>query len=221
MTPHREVLSREAMRLLGSLGGILGPSYYLAGGTGLALQAGHRKSEDLAFFRHAPGLVLPARERLKRSLLEAGRYQILSEDEGTLHLAYGDTRVSLLASRPPLLRKAIRMDRALVADPVDIGLMKISAVIGRGAKKDFIDMACLLKEYVALAELLRLAPKKFPESREISFLALKALVYFADAEAEPDPVILKGEYRWSPVKAFLRSEVTKASSALTSQRRRT
>ena len=220
MIVHREVLSARALRLLDRIGGILGPACYLAGGTGLALRAGHRKSEDLDFFRHEPGLVLRARDRLKHALTQAGRYRLLSEDEGTLHLVFGDVRVSVLAYRAPLLRKPDRIGAARVAHPVDIGLMKLSAIIGRGARKDFLDIACVLREHARLAALLRLAPAKFPESRDIVFLALKSLVYFADAEAEPDPVILRDEYRWSSVKAFLRIEVVRLSSGLTHQRRR-
>ncbi len=44
-----EVLSTEAIPVIKSLGPHL-ETFYLAGGSGLALQLGHRKSDDLDFF---------------------------------------------------------------------------------------------------------------------------------------------------------------------------
>ena len=44
-----EILSSQAITLIESLSPHL-DTFYLAGGTGLALQLGHRKSHDLDFF---------------------------------------------------------------------------------------------------------------------------------------------------------------------------
>jgi hypothetical protein len=49
-----DAVSDKTLSLIGSIGdGVQG--FYLAGGTGLALQLGHRVSEDLGFFprRHS------------------------------------------------------------------------------------------------------------------------------------------------------------------------
>ncbi len=51
---HPEVSTDAVRRVLASIAGSLGPEWYLAGGTGLALQLGHRRSHDLDFF--APAL---------------------------------------------------------------------------------------------------------------------------------------------------------------------
>ena len=45
----KEVLSTEAIPVIGLLAPHL-ETFYLAGGSGLALQLGHRKSDDLDFF---------------------------------------------------------------------------------------------------------------------------------------------------------------------------
>jgi len=66
--------------------------------------------------------------------------------------------------------------------------MKLSAIVSRGSRRDFIDVACILENYADLPELLRLAPAKFPESPDFAVTALRALVYFDDAEKEDDPV---------------------------------
>lgn len=46
----QETLEKTAEDLLGALAPLLKPQFYLAGGTGLALQFNHRQSQDLDFF---------------------------------------------------------------------------------------------------------------------------------------------------------------------------
>jgi hypothetical protein len=47
---HPEVLESEALELTDKLGFLTQFDFYLVGGTGLALQWGHRRSVDLDFF---------------------------------------------------------------------------------------------------------------------------------------------------------------------------
>ena len=46
----KEVIPEKALELIDSISGEIS-GFYLAGGTGLALQLGHRVSEDLDFFK--------------------------------------------------------------------------------------------------------------------------------------------------------------------------
>jgi hypothetical protein len=212
MKLHKEVLGKDGMALFPRLCAVIGKAYLLAGGTALALQAGHRRSDDLDFMGYEPSLSLAYRERLKKALTRAGRYRVLSEDAGTLHMAFGDIRVSVLAYGAPFLRKPVIAGGGRLTDPVDIGLMKLSAIVGRGSKKDFIDLACIIRNYSSLKELLALARIKYPESPGFPMLALKALSYYRDAEREPDPLILLEEYRWDAVKRFMSGEVSRIAA---------
>lgn len=65
--------------------------------------------------------------------------------------------------------------------------MKIAAIIGRGSKKDFIDLYFLLKKY-SLDEIIAFYIQKFPDATKL--IALKSLVYFSDADAEPTPKMI-------------------------------
>ena len=47
---HPEILDQTMLLLSNRMGFLKSFSFYLAGGTGLALQLGHRKSVDLDFF---------------------------------------------------------------------------------------------------------------------------------------------------------------------------
>ena len=91
---------------------------------------------------------------------------------------------------------------------VDIDLfgeiaMKITAIIGRGTKKDFIDLAFLL-DYFSLDEILNFYEKKYPEASR--FMAIKSVAYFDDAEVEPMPYMLN-ERSWGDVKERVLKEI--------------
>ena len=78
--------------------------------------------------------------------------------------------------------------------------MKVAAITNRGAKKDFVDIAFLLREF-ALATLLGWYEEKYQDSA--LFHALKSLTYFTDADSEPMPRMLQ-PIDWEEVKAIVR-----------------
>ena len=85
----------------------------------------------------------------------------------------------------------------------DIAAMKIAAVIGRGTKKDFIDIDILLRSFT-LQELLELYMQKYPDGT--LFIAMKSLTYFEDAESDPMPFMFE-ETDWEDVKTRIREAV--------------
>ena len=74
--------------------------------------------------------------------------------------------------------------------------MKLAAITGRGAKKDFTDLYFLLKEF-SLNEMIELYEKKYPDGSV--FLVLKSLIYFDDAEGDEMPQMLK-PVSWEVIK---------------------
>lgn len=81
--------------------------------------------------------------------------------------------------------------------------MKKAAVVGRGTKKDFIDLFFLLQQY-SLQEVLQFYLQKYPVGS--LFIALKSLSYFEDAEPDPMPVMLE-KVNWEDVKARIKQAV--------------
>lgn len=81
--------------------------------------------------------------------------------------------------------------------------MKITALIGRGTKKNFIDLAFLL-DIFSLNEIFNLYEKKYPEASR--FMAMKSIAYFDDAEQEPMPFMLK-EKSWNDIKKRILKEI--------------
>lgn len=193
---HLETLSRS---------GALAP-FYMAGGTGLALQLGHRRSVDLDFFTRDP--FDPS--DLAAKIAAIGHFSIESKSEGTLHGLFHDIKLSFFNYPYPLLRDLHYFSGVSIADVIDIGCMKIDAISSRGSRKDFIDLYAISTEIVSLHEMLRFFEMKYKGIEYNKVHILKSLVYFIEAEEEPLPQMLK-RIEWNEVKNFFVQQVKAVS----------
>ena len=176
-------------------------NFYLAGGTGLALQIKHRLSLDLDFF---------SKEKLNPEILiqklkSSGQFSIQKKDENTLVGVFNKTNISFFTYDYPVLFPFKKIKGIFVADIRDIGCMKISAISSRGAKKDFIDVYFIC-QVVSLKRLLDLFKKKYKSVDYNMLHILKSLVYFDDAQKEPMPKMIK-QVSWQTVREFFIREV--------------
>ena len=96
---------------------------------------------------------------------------------------------------------------AAIADPRDIACMKVSAVAGRGTKRDFVDLYAASERY-GLAEIMELFAKKFGEAKYSRVHVLKSLTYFEDAESDPMPDMLV-PLSWGEVNKYFAREAPK------------
>jgi hypothetical protein len=202
VTWHPETLAAStdaALRLMRDqalLGGV-----YLAGGTGFSLRFGHRISVDLDFF--SPDLF--DEEILLQRIQNLSGFSLVTKSSHTLHAVIQETKVSFLGYAYPLLFPAVPFQGVPVADPRDIACMKISAVAGRGTKRDFVDFYVACREY-GLRELLQLFAQKFEQTSYNQIHVLKSLMFFQDAEKDPMPHMLI-PLDWDEVKSYFRREV--------------
>ena|SRR6266536_5028954 len=203
-TWHREVISPPVEQALRALqeSSILA-RFYLAGGTGLALQLGHRRSLDLDFF--SPQEFDP--EIIVSRIQHLDGFSVVARDAQTLHTHLLGTKVSFLGYAYPVLFSLQELLDVNVADPRDIACMKISAIAGRGTKRDFVDLYAASKLY-GLRTLLDLFKEKFARANYSAVHLLKSLTYFEDAEKDPMPNMLTA-IDWEEVKAFLVNEVSR------------
>jgi hypothetical protein len=61
---------------------------------------------------------------------------------------------------------------------------------------------------MGLENVFKTAEEKFPEFKDFSVHAAKALVYFNDAEIEPMPIVLQA-ITWEQIKRYFEYEVTR------------
>ena len=196
---HREALGRSQRSLLPRLAPVARQhGFYLAGGTALALQLGHRRSVDFDWFREDP---IDDPLRLAADVRAAGlRFETDRVEKGTLHGHASGVRVSFLEYRYPLLRPLREVEGLRLAALEDIAAMKLAAVAQRGSKKDFVDVFVLGRHF-GLADMLAFYRKKYGVA-DVGHV-LVALAYFDDADRERTPMLLQRQ-SWPNVKATIR-----------------
>jgi hypothetical protein len=174
--------------------------FYLAGGTGLALQFGHRLSLDLDFFAKEQF----DEETLLQRVQTLDGFALVAKAPHTLHATIQETKVSFLGYAYPVLFPTHPFLDVPVADPRDIACMKVSAIAGRGTKRDFVDLYLCAERY-GLKEILRLFDQKFAQTNYSRIHILKSLTFFSDAEKDPMPHMLV-TLDWERVKQFFLRE---------------
>ena len=174
--------------------------FYLAGGTGLALQFGHRLSRDLDFF----AAELFDEDSLLQRLKALADFSLAAKGPHTLHAAIQGSKVSFLGYAYPVLFPFAQFLQASVADPRDIACMKISAIASRGTKRDFVDLYVSAQRF-GLTNLLQWFDRKYAQTRHNKLHILKSLTFFDDAEKDPMPHMLV-PLDWDEVKQFLRRD---------------
>ncbi len=201
---HPGVLGRRQLCVLRCLGPFLErSSFYLAGGTALALQIGHRRSVDFDWFSEQP-LAEPL--QLAAEIEASGvRFEVTSVDRGTLHGLSAGVRLSFLEYRYPLLAPLLpaREPGLRLASLVDLAAMKLAAVAQRGSRKDFVDVYALGRT-LGLEEMLALYRRKYAV-RDIGHI-LVALAYFDDAEKDRMPAMLRG-WPWPHIRQTIQTWV--------------
>lgn len=185
-------------------------NFYLAGGTSLALQIGHRDSVDFDFFSEEN---IPTKELFERlrEIFKGHALLKIQEDQNTLTVLIDDSiKISFFTYAYKLIKQTISDENITFASIEDIGCMKLSAITGRASSKDYIDLYFILK-HLSLFDLLENAREKYPELERN--LILKSIVYFKDVTLEKILFKNNNEVSFEKVKDELRSEVKALSNS--------
>lgn len=199
---HAGTISLHAQKVLAQLGNTEVVSrMYLVGGTALALQLGHRTSQDFDFC--VKGNVLA--ENIARDLRAVGKLTVdLLEPPHTLLGTFNGIKISVFRYDYEMLEPLVYYQNVALASVQDIAAMKLSAICGRATKRDYVDLYVLVKQYT-LEELITWYDHKYDELSNNIYTIVKALGYFDDAEADKMPEMLIA-VEWEQVKAFLLAE---------------
>ena len=207
---HPEAISDTLWELLGRLKSVPDMNFsYLGGGTALTLQLGHRKSDDLDFFVTEGFDELSFRSNIGSKGLDVF---VVAQTSGHTEMIIQSVRFDLIKERIPLRfpLKTIHPKAAdlKMADPRDIGRMKIISIGSRGSKKDFVDIYCLTRDVITLESLITMAMEENRGIHYSKLLFLKGLVDFEEADHEADPMMI-WDISWEKVKSSLIKEVKK------------
>ena len=174
--------------------------YYMIGGTALSLQLGLRESYDFDFcvkkeFNN---------ELLLEELKKLGNVEVIQNQKGTCDVLLNGVQVSFFYYPNKVLKDFIKveeMPNLKFASILDIATMKVVAIGGRGAKKDFFDLFNIIKKCnINTYELVEGLKQKCGEN--INYVnIIMGLSYFEDAEDEILPNTFV-DYNWKEIKKF-------------------
>lgn len=181
-------------------------SFYLVGGTCLALRYGHRKSVDLDLFSITDFDIAEKLEAINNAgfTFDARRLNLASK-LGAFGFIEG-IKIDLIKSH-----YFKQIDEFEIVDGIrmfgdrDIIAMKIFAILQRAQKKDFWDLAELLQHY-SFKDCIAAYNEKYPSNQMLISIPY-AVTYFIDAEESEDPVSLKGQ-TWQGVKKIIGEKVS-------------
>jgi predicted nucleotidyltransferase component of viral defense system len=177
--------------------------FALVGGTALSLLYGHRMSVDLDLFSNKPFENTKIIEALKREF----QSKFLMEEKAPhfgIFCFVDEVKVDIVRHPHPIIRPELLIDKIRMFSTEDIIAMKVQAILGRGKKKDFWDVAELLKHY-AIADFINLHKEKYT-TQNLYITVPQAITYFADADESEDPICLQNQ-SWEDVKAFISKKV--------------
>ena len=176
--------------------------FYLAGGTSLAMQIGHRKSIDLDLFTQNDFDVNATLEFLE----EKFKFIMNYSSKNTLKGSIKNVKIDLISHKYPLVKNPIILQEAKILSIEDIAAMKLNAIAGNGTRsKDFIDIYFILKQY-SIKEILGFYNIKYKTRNSLH--VIKSLNYFDDISILDWPeMILEKNLRLLKVKKTVEKHI--------------
>ena len=174
--------------------------FRLVGGISLALQVGHRKSVDIDFFCEKEfdnrKLQFFIQKNFEKFVLD------WQNSEGFV-ARIDNVKVDFFTWHIPFIYPVIEIDSLRLSDKREIAAMKMEAITGRKEKKDFIDIAVLLREY-KFKELLSAFRIRYPFISHKFVIESLAAIDYADESTNPEMLI---NYKWEEVKMDIQKSI--------------
>lgn len=195
---HIPTTTQKAIDILSKQDWIRKNDWYLAGGTALALQFDHRTSVDLDFFTSQKDFDAAF---ISTALLPY-KWVITRTDKGTLYGELGGTKISFISypyfipKRPFITRGNIN-----ILDARDIAVMKIIAISQRGKKRDFFDLYWYIINREPLIDIIKRVAFQYPNLQHNYHHIVKSLIFFEEAEEDPQPQI-SFDADWDKIKQY-------------------
>jgi predicted nucleotidyltransferase component of viral defense system len=179
----RELMSLDELR-----------QFRLVGGTALSLLLGHRTSIDLDLFTDQPFNSEIAINKLRES------YPVFSFKEikspRLFFTSINSVKVDFVHTFEKFNYGCEVIDNIRFAALPEIVALKLNAIAGRGAKKDFWDLHELLNHF-SLDQMISFYHERYPQNSDM--MVIKSIPYFAGAEGDFDPDSHKNT-TWEQVK---------------------
>jgi hypothetical protein len=197
---HLEILSKEQEKLLPLINDF-SKTYYLVGGTAIALHLGHRRSIDYDLFTSSQRLNVKAiKEKIYRK--GYGNYENLFEDDQQKHLMLEGVKLTFFCFPYQIPANDKFFKNIKLPSLLRLGAMKAYALGGRNKWKDYVDLSFILKIH-SLREVSDVATELFAGAFN-ERLFKEQLTYFDDIDYAEEVEYLPGfEVTQEEIKQFL------------------
>lgn len=206
-----EILSKKQSELLKKLSEIqsIKGTFYLAGGTALALQLGHRRSYDFDFFSYKKFNSL----EYQNIILKDFSGKIFAKSEDTINGMIGKIKISFFLYPYKPIRKFKFYSNIKLASLEDLVSMKCSAISDRSEKRDYFDIYELFQIFQPL-EIRNFLLEKYKVNGNNFYHLMKCLFNFDLVENTPEPESLNGT-SWKMVKSYIIKNQSKILKSFT------
>lgn len=132
-------------------------NFFLAGGTALSLQIGHRISEDLDLFTE---ISFDENKLLDYLTLNKG-FLLSYKDKNTLRGEINGVQIDFITHAYPIVKPVVIEEEIRLASLNEIAAMKLNAIIVNGTRaKDFVDIA-YLSGYISFEQMMQACELKY------------------------------------------------------------
>lgn len=200
---HKETITPELLEVLQSLMSIDElATFQLVGGTAIALQLGHRKSIDIDLFSNKKVDLRLISRSLKDKFPELKSVTLTQTNVGAF---IKGVRVDIYDDwLIPFRKQAIVEEGVHLSALEDLAAFKLSAIIGRREKKDYIDLYFLFK-HLGGDKILSIFKSYEPLLSDKSLLFALAEVDTARDNNTPMPEMLVG-VNWEEIRELFTYE---------------
>lgn len=177
---HQEALTKDGQRLFSRLKNF--SDFYLAGGTALALQIGHRISVDFDLFCQND---IPKELSVKiKKIFPLEKISLLINNPEELTVLIRGVKTTFTKYPFPVINRLTEHDGLKMLDILELSATKAYTIGRRGSFRDYVDLFFILSGgYAGLEKIIGLAEKKYGHEFN-SRLFLEQLIYLEDVEEE-------------------------------------
>ena len=173
---HLEALKSEQKKIFQKLNEF--PDFYLAGGTALALQIGHRISVDFDLFSKKD--ILPTLLQKARRVFKYSKIKIILNHSEQLSITINGIKIDFVKYKFSLISGLKEFKNVKLSQVSEIAAMKAYTLNYRGTYKDYVDLYFILKnKCTTLKEIKKIAEKKYKDDFNFR-LFLEQLIYLGD-----------------------------------------
>lgn len=196
---HTEIFSPNQAALLA----LLKPfnrSFYLVGGTAIALYLGHRRSIDFDFFTYTKRL---NKTKIRKELLKFPfPQQLISEDDDQMHFLINGVKITFF-NYPYAIENLVKTELSFrIPSLLTLAAMKAFA-LGRRAKwKDYVDLYYMIHNHFTINEIAQEANQIFA-THFSEKLFREQLAYHKDIDYSEQVEFLAPKITDHEIKSFL------------------